>query len=303
MRSCGTFSRGIVKRNPLMAYIFFKSICPTACLGSLVCGTWDEWSQISDTHVYENVSVFGGLFIAGYLLSTIGRKPTIAIIGPIYTLCWTVVLIVPSVSAINFVVNLFAKISKAMTFVAIPVYVGEVAEVEYRGAALTMFTIMYTMGTTLVKVAGLTLTHYQLSVVGLLLSIVFAVLFIIAVPESPYYYAEKDLTVMAGRSLQRIRANDDFQAELADIEHTVDVHMIPNRTGFGELLTDKASWNAFSSTALAHFFQAHCGYRQVGIYFLEIRIKLEYITYYNMNYEKNTKWSKFEIKILEIQRI
>ncbi|VVC30146.1 Major facilitator superfamily domain,Major facilitator, sugar transporter-like [Cinara cedri] len=233
-----------------------------ASSGSLLCGIWDEWSQMSGINVHRHAYVYGGLFIVGYLLSVVGRKPTIALIGPLYVVCWSVVLVLPSVPLLNFMVNVFVGTSKAMAFVTIPVYVGEVAEVNYRGSALTIFAIMYTMGSTLMQAAGLVLTHQQLCVMGLSLSVVFSVLFITGVPESPYYYAQMDHDVMANKSLRRIRGRDDVSVELADIEHTVDVHMIPNRNGYCELLINEATWKAFFSTAMSHFVQAHCGYIQ-----------------------------------------
>lgn len=203
---------------------------------------------------------------AGYCTSVVGRKRTIAAIGPANAVCWTAVMIWPSVPAIGYTADLLAGMSKAVAFVAIPVYVGEVAEVEYRGAALTAFAIAYTAGATLVRMAGMALGRHQLGALGLSLSVAFTALFAMAVPESPYYHAEKDRGAMAEMSLRRIRARQDVSAELTDIENTVDVHMtIPNSTGYWALITDKFSWNAFVIAAMAHIARLFCGYGQVGI--------------------------------------
>lgn len=229
---------------------------------------WDEWFRMTgndgdpDRIAYQ-LGALAACVPAGYSLSAVGRKRTIAAVGPTNAACWTAALVWPSVPAVNYAADLLAGMSKAVAYVAIPVYVGEVAEVGYRGAALTVFAAMYTAGATVVRAAGLALAHRQLAVLGLSLSVAVTVLFATTAPESPYYHAEKDRDAMADTSLRRIRANDDVSAELADIVRTVEAQMIPNRTGYWALLTDRVSWNALVTTALAFLTLQFCGYKQV----------------------------------------
>lgn len=229
---------------------------------------WDEWFRMTgaDGDAHRTVYQWGALAMcvpAGYSLSLVGRKRTIAVVGPANAVCWTAVLVWPSVPAVGYAAHLLAGMSKAIAYVGIPVYVGEVAEVGYRGAALTVFAIMHTTGAMIVRAAGLALAHGQLGALGLSLSVAFAVLFAVAAPESPYYCAEKDRDAMADMSLRRIRAKDDVSAELADVVHTVDTQMIPNRTSYWALVTDRTSWNALVITAWAFLTLQFCGYRQV----------------------------------------
>jgi len=199
----------------------------------------------------------------GYFLGIIGRKLTISIIGPINMTAWIVILVWPSRLDVLYAARLLAGLAKGMTICAIPIYVGEIAEVKLRGSVLSMFPVMLATGMLGIQTIGQVLSYQQLNILGLFFSTVFTLLFSM-MPESPYYLMQKNRRDQAEKSLKRIRAKDDVEDELAMIEETVNKQMQSKAT-YAELFMNKANRKAFIITAGASVFQRLSGISPVSI--------------------------------------
>lgn len=255
-------------------------ILSTACLGSLVAGTWIGWSSPANYLIKNNntdleINDFGMMISmydlgnvispipTGYALSMIGRKITILVIGPMNMISWIALLMWPASLEVLFVARFIAGLAKGMAFSSIPLYVGEISEVRFRGTTLSIFPIMLTTGMMIMQIVGQHLTYQQLNWLGLSFSAIFSVLFI-CMPESPYYYVQKKHLDLAENSLKRIRAKDDVKDELAVIEQTINTQM-QNKTTYGELFTNKGNRKAFVITAGACAAQRLSGMSAVRI--------------------------------------
>ncbi|CAH1738038.1 facilitated trehalose transporter Tret1-like [Aphis gossypii] len=250
------------------------SIALIASLGSLVCGSWIGWSAPA-TYLMKtnqtNLEVIDyGMMIAmydlgnmispipcGYLLALYGRKWTIRMIGPMNIIAWITIIIWPSQLGVLYIARLFAGLAKGMTFSSVPMYVGEIAEVQLRGAVLSLFPIMLCVGMLGIQTIGQMLNYIELNILGLCFSVMFTVLFFF-MPESPYYLMQQNQRDEAEKSLKRIRAKDDVTDELELIDETVTKQM-QSKTTYRELFQNKANRRAFIITAGASMFQRLSG--------------------------------------------
>jgi len=199
----------------------------------------------------------------GYLLGLFGRKPTISTIGPMNMIAWITILVWPSRLDVLYAARLFAGLAKGMTICAIPIYVGEIAEVKLRGAVLSVFPISLALGMLGIQTIGQILDYQQLNILGLFFSTVFTVLFFM-MPESPYYLMQRNRKDQAEKSLRSIRAKDDVADELAMIEETVTKQM-QSKTTYRELFMNKSNRRAFIITMGASVFQRLSGISPVGV--------------------------------------
>lgn len=249
-------------------------------MGYMVCGTWIGWSstaiyQMKNNQTELDVTNYGTMIAmydlgnmispipCGYVLGLYGRQLTIRTIGPMNMIAWIMMLTWPSRLDELYLARLFAGLAKGMTISAIPIYVGEIAEVKLRGAVLSMFPISLAMGMLCIQMIGQFLNYRQLNLLGLSISTVFTVLFFF-MPESPYYLMQKDRKDEAEKSLRRIRAKDDVAEELAMIEETVTKQM-QSKTTYRELFMTKSNRRAFIITTGACVFQRLSGISPVGI--------------------------------------
>lgn len=111
-------------------------------------------------------------------------------------------------------------IAEGFCFVAIPTYIGEVAEPRIRGILGSFLTCFFTVGMLTVNVVEMFLSFEITAAVCIILPIVYSVV-LWQMPESPYYAVMKDRPEVAERSLVFLRRKRNVQKELLQIKSDV----------------------------------------------------------------------------------
>jgi len=142
----------------------------------MVVGSWVGWSSPATYLMKTNQTNLDvtdyGMMIAmydlgnmtspipcGYLLAHIGRKWTIRMIGLMNMITWIAIIVWPSNLSVLYMARLFAGLAKRTTMSSIPMYVGEIAEVKLRGAVLSLFPIMLSIGMLSIQTIGQLLNY------------------------------------------------------------------------------------------------------------------------------------------------
>lgn len=123
--------------------------------------------------------------LAGYLMDRIGRRRTIAALGPLFLVSWLLIVYVPHVWAL-YVARLMAGFGKGTSYTVGPVFLGEIAGVSVRGALGSVFTIQLSAGFLFEVIIGPLISYYTLNLFSTAVPVLFIVMFY-CVPESPYY--------------------------------------------------------------------------------------------------------------------
>lgn len=122
----------------------------------------------------------------------------------------------------------------------IPMYMSEIGDSRMRGGFGTLITAMMYFGFLVSYTVGPWTSRETFSAVGAILPIVFALCFT-CVPETPIYYAMKNQTHNAKRSLMWLRGMTNVADEMNQVQETVaDIKEQTSGTAM-QLVTKKGS--------------------------------------------------------------
>ncbi|XP_043266449.1 facilitated trehalose transporter Tret1-like isoform X1 [Venturia canescens] len=206
----------------------------TANLTLINVGLQFGWPTVSlptlqDEKAEIHVTSSEGAWIVSFLLVGACLGPVISVnlvnsIGRKWTLLLTVI---PSIG--SWVLVYYAKdaqmfciarfiggIALGSTFATVPMYVGEIAEKETRGALGSVVCIMISLGIILICVLGPFFTIPIMSLIATGSSLIFMITFI-WMPETPYYYLTKRKYKEAERALIWLRRRRDVDLELQEM--------------------------------------------------------------------------------------
>ncbi|XP_046669406.1 facilitated trehalose transporter Tret1-like isoform X2 [Homalodisca vitripennis] len=172
---------------------------------------------------------------AGILSNYIGRKPLILATGPLYIVSWLLIIFHPSVTMLG-AARLLQGLTMGLTYTAAPVYLGEIASKENRGAITSIFLNSWWVGYLTQYAVGPFLSFYNFTYFTLSLNIPFMILFLWQ-PESPYYHVMCGDIEKARTSLTWFRdaTFDELQEELEEIKKNVEANQ--RSAGFRDLIT------------------------------------------------------------------
>lgn len=174
---------------------------------------------------------------AGILADRIGRKPIILLIGPIISLNWVIILYFNSFSSLV-VARCLHGLAVGIVFTTIPVYLGEIASKESRGAISSLFFIFFWVGFLFEYCTGPFLSFFNFTLLTLFTSVLFFFLFLIQ-PESPYYLLMIGQKKDADKSLRWFRSDteDQINKEFEEMVQSIEDGQAQN-----------ASWKAVVAT-------------------------------------------------------
>ncbi|XP_046668437.1 facilitated trehalose transporter Tret1-like isoform X1 [Homalodisca vitripennis] len=188
--------------------------------GSFIHLDSNEASWVGSLNSLGNIF---GPFLGGWLIDRVGRRWTILIADLMNLLSWVVLLVATSVWHI-YLGRFLGGFSGGILFVAIPVYVAEIAEPKIRGAAGTIFGLSLTGGCFIDYCFGPYVSYSTLIYVNFVPAFLFLILFNLY-PESPYYLVRKSDDASATKSLTWLRNSqspEEVQTELEKMK--VEVH-------------------------------------------------------------------------------
>lgn len=214
-----------------------SAIPRTAMGGALSAGTAFGWSSPAEIPMLEHQSAgfpiddeqwswVGSLLtlgaalicaVIGLIINAFGRKRSMLVMVVPFLAGWALVIWASSIEML-LVGRFLLGMSGGAYFVMAPMYIGEIAQKEIRGALGTYFQLMVTMGILLVYALGYGLSVFVFSLICAAIPIVFAAIFVF-MPETPLFLVSKNQTEDAVKSLQRLRGADyDYSEELTELQ-------------------------------------------------------------------------------------
>ncbi|CAG9581244.1 unnamed protein product [Danaus chrysippus] len=154
---------------------------------------------------------------AAYLADRIGRKRTLLLSAIPYIIGWILVMLAKNVGTI-YASRLISGIGYGIAYTTAPMYLGEIATNEVRGAMATLITVMSKLGILSQYCIGPYVSMLGLASFNIAVPILFVVTFT-AMPESPYYFIKTGDTNRAERSLKNLRGRNYISEELDSMSH------------------------------------------------------------------------------------
>lgn len=175
---------------------------------------------------------------AGLLADRFGRKPLALLTGPVFVISWLIILRFKTFIAWC-LGRVLQGLAIGVVFTIVPMYLGEIASQQIRGAITSLFQIAFYLGFLYEYIIGPYVSFESLIVFSIALPLAFLTLFIWQ-PESPHYYIMRKRKDEAKKSLMWLRGTnneDDVKEELFEITDTVEREM-----------NNKASWKGIVAT-------------------------------------------------------
>lgn len=199
---------------------------------------------------------------SAYLADRFGRKTTLLLGAIPFIIGWVLVIVANSVE-ILYVARMFSGLGYGIVYTVAPMYTGEIATNEVRGALSTLITLMNKVGILAQYCIGPYVSMRTLAGINLILPISFVLTFIF-LPESPYYYLKFERSERAERSLRNLRQGD-IRLELKNIEINVQEDM-KNKGSWSDLLTEATNRKSMWISLGVFTIQQWCGSAAVVAY-------------------------------------
>ncbi|OWR44135.1 facilitated trehalose transporter Tret1-like [Danaus plexippus] len=203
---------------------------------------------------------------SAYLADRFGRKTTLLIGAIPFILGWVLVIAAKSVAYL-YVARMFSGLGYGIVYTVAPMYTGEIATNEVRGALSTLITLLNKVGILGQYCIGPFVSMRTLAGINLILPITFVITFIF-LPESPYYYLKFERSERAENSLRRLRTGD-IRLELKNIEVSVQEDM-KNKGTWCDLISEATNRKALWISLGVFTIQQLCGSAAVVAYAQEI---------------------------------
>ncbi|XP_055850759.1 facilitated trehalose transporter Tret1-like [Episyrphus balteatus] len=164
-------------------------------------------------------------FVAGPLAGMIGRKWTMLSSSLFFLIAYILLLLAHDVWLI-YIARLIQGFGVGFIMTVQPMYVGEIATDDCRGALGSFMQLFIVSGILYAYAVGPYVSYVALQWACLVIPIIFAVLFFFF-PESPYYFIEKGRKLDAIKSLQFLRgqSTEGVQDEMTAIQASVEESM------------------------------------------------------------------------------
>ncbi|XP_030766175.1 facilitated trehalose transporter Tret1-like [Sitophilus oryzae] len=160
-----------------------------------------------------------GALITGMIVDIVGRKRLILLSSFPFIASWICIALAKS-STVMFISRFVVGMTDGLSFTAVPMYLGEIADPQIRGLIASVCPVCIIFGILLINILGSYLsiptTAYVSTIIPSLLFITF-----IWMPESPYFYLMKGKVAEAKKSLQKFSGLEDVSAELGRIKNAV----------------------------------------------------------------------------------
>ena len=162
-----------------------------------------------------------GSIIAGSMIDMLGRKRTILLTAVPFFTSWMMIAFAHMVE-IFYVARFVAGVADGITFIVVPMYLGEIADPKIRGLLGSSCSVIMTFGILLVNIMG---TQIDIRLSALISSIVPVLLLVTFcwMPESPYYLLMRGRKEEARQNLLMLRGTKDVEDELDRLTNAISV--------------------------------------------------------------------------------
>lgn len=182
-------------------------------------------------------AIFGALG-TGMIVDFAGRKRLVVYSSLPFIASWLFIGLASS-PTFMFIGRFMAGVSDGLSFIAVPMYLGEIAEPKTRGLLASVCPVSIVFGILLINILG---SFLPLDTVAFI-SIIFPVLLLLIfswMPESPYFYLMRGKVKEARQSLQKLRGCDDVTEELNRISTAIK-EQNENKGKFIDLFREKSN--------------------------------------------------------------
>ncbi|XP_013176225.1 PREDICTED: facilitated trehalose transporter Tret1-like [Papilio xuthus] len=204
---------------------------------------------------------------ASYLADRIGTKKTLLLAAIPYIVGWILVMLASNVPTI-YVSRLISGLGYGIAYTAAPMYLGEIASNEVRGAMATLITVMSKFGILSQYCIGPYVSMLGLASFNISIPILFVVTFS-AMPESPYYYLKSGQHNLAEISLKKLRGRGFMREELDCMSHLVNENM-KEKSRWKDLVTVGGNKKGLIILLGIYFTQQFCGSTAIIAYAQQI---------------------------------
>ncbi|XP_047985154.1 facilitated trehalose transporter Tret1-like [Leguminivora glycinivorella] len=204
---------------------------------------------------------------ASYLADRIGTKKTLLLAAVPYIIGWVLVMFAGNIPTI-YASRLVSGLGYGIAYTAAPMYLGEIASDEVRGAMATLITVMSKFGILSQYAIGPYVSMLGLASFNVAIPILFVVTFS-AMPESPYYYLKQGQPDQAERSLKKLRGRRYMRGELDSMTHLVNENM-KEKSRWKDLLIVGGNRKGLIILYGIYFTQQFCGSTAIIAYAQQI---------------------------------
>lgn len=156
-------------------------------------------------------AIFGALG-TGLIVDNVGRKKLVVLSSIPFTASWLFVGLASS-STLMFVGRFIAGFADGLSFTAVPMYLGEIAEPKMRGLVASVCPVLIVFGILLINVLGAYLPLNTVAFVSVSIPVLLLLTFS-WMPVSPYFYLMHGQLNEARCSLQALRGYENVTEEL-----------------------------------------------------------------------------------------
>lgn len=160
---------------------------------------------------------------AGWLMGRAGRRTALLAAAAPFLVSWALVLVFEQAPYL-YMARVLGGLGVGVAFTVAPIYLGEIADTEVRGALGTLLQGMMYCGILLEYVVGPYVSYYTLAAVSAAVPALFAVLFFF-MPESPHWLLQRGRREEARKALRWLRGTDEqsVAAELGEMTRALEL--------------------------------------------------------------------------------
>lgn len=193
---------------------------------------------------------------ASYLADRIGTKKTLLLASVPYIIGWILVMFAGNVPTI-YASRLISGLGYGIAYTTAPMYLGEIASDDVRGAMATLITVMSKFGILSQYCIGPYVSMLGLASFNIAIPILFVVTFS-TMPESPYYYIKQGQKQEAESSLKKLRGRSYVREELESMSSLVTENM-KEKSRWKDLYTVGGNRKGLIILMGIYFTQQFCG--------------------------------------------
>lgn len=179
--------------------------------------------QCSYLTVLPSITTIIAAFIYPPIADRIGRKLTLLTVAIPYSISWILIALSENIY-LFYLARLIGGCGEACIFSTLPSYIGEISTPKVRGLWGNALICSVLGGQVYINGVGGYLDLKTTAWISLMWPVIFIATFSFA-PESPYYFMMKGKRHEARVCLQKLRALDDVENELNEIEKAVERQM------------------------------------------------------------------------------
>lgn len=204
---------------------------------------------------------------ASYLAERIGPKKTLLLASVPYIVGWILVMFAGNVPTI-YASRLISGLGYGIAYTTAPMYLGEIASDNVRGAMATLITVMSKFGILSQYCIGPYVSMLGLASFNIAIPILFVVTFS-TMAESPYYYIKSDQRQEAEASLRKLRGKNYVREELESMTSLVTENM-KEKGRWRDLFTVGGNRRGLIILMGIYFTQQFCGSTAIITYAQQI---------------------------------